>query len=208
MLPQCENASVRSISREVDLAWLAGILDGEGCLELTMKKSPNGKKYLMPKVRVYNTDVRMIEKVSQIYCDHNLVFFYTLGNNGKACSDRTGKPWKTQIGICIASQGSTRKLLELVLPFLGNKRTVSEIIIETIKYVQGLPKGGNTSSYDYSVDEKFIELMGRYKKEHSFYIDPSTIARRAREAFVVIRSGLMGDHEREQKCLPACGCRS
>lgn len=178
-VPQCENLTTRAISREVDLAWLAGILDGEGCLELRMKKAANGKSYLSPKVRIYNTDIRMIEKVSRVYEEHNLVFFYTLGTNGNSISVRTGKAWKTQIGICIASQGTTKKLLQLVLPYLGNKQKIASVIIEVIDFVSGCPKGGNSLRFEYADTDTFKVLWSMYQAEKSFYIDPSTTTRRA-----------------------------
>jgi hypothetical protein len=186
---------MRTISREVQLAWLAGILDGEGCLELTMKKAGNGKRYLSPKIRIYNTDIRMIEKASMIYEDHNLVFFYTLGNNGKSTSVRTGKPWKTQIGICIASQGTTKKLLELVLPYLCNKQRLASIMIEMINFVAKCPKGGNTFRFEYAETDEFKRLWEVYKQEKSFYMDPSTTARRANKR-LMIQSELGSDAER------------
>ena len=185
MLPQSENAEVRSISREADLAWLAGIIDGEGCIELTLKAAKNGKKYMMPKVRIYNTDIRMIEKVSLIYERHNLVFFYSLGNNGEKHSERTGRKWKTQIGICIASQGTTAKLLGLILPYLGNKRKMAEIVIAMVDFLKQFPKGGNTIRYEYSEAEEFKRIWGHYLKEKAFFVDPSTTTRRASSRLMI-----------------------
>lgn len=181
MIPQSKNASLQSISREVELAWLAGILDGEGCLELNMKKAKNGKRYLNPKIRIYNTDIRMIEKVSRIYKSLNLVFFYTLGNNGKHRSPLTGKRWKTQIGICIASQGTTRKLLEIVMPYLVNKKSMAQIIIKVISLVQSCPRGGNHVRYNYTDMDEFKALWSEYETEKGFYFDPSTTTRCAGE---------------------------
>lgn len=186
MLPKCENAEIQSTSREVDLAWLAGILDGEGCLELGMKiAKQNGKKYLSPKVRIYNTDIRMIRKVSNIYEQHNLVFFYTLGTNGQKRSERTGKLWKTQIGICVTSQGSTRKLLELTLPYLGNKQLMAKIMIDLIAFVQKCPKGGNSLRFEYADTDEFKLLWSAYEAEKKFYIDPSTTTRRANASLMI-----------------------
>jgi len=96
MLPQCENAAVRSISREVDLAWLAGIIDGEGCLSLDLKLAGNGKPYLSAKVRVINTDVRMIQKCARVYIDLNVVFYYSIHR-------RTQAHYKDQTAIIVSA---------------------------------------------------------------------------------------------------------
>ena len=172
VVPQCENPQVRSISREVELAWLAGIYDGEGALSLDLKMASNGKNYLTPKVRVYNTDVRMIQKVSQIYKDLGVVFFYNVNLKRAA-------HYKNQIGICVTSQGSCLKVLEAVEPYLANKRDHARAMICVIAYVQGLPKGGNTSSYNYAEDLEFQSYMLMWQGAKDLHIDPSTTTREA-----------------------------
>lgn len=174
MLPQCENAELRSISREVDLAWLAGIIDGEGCLTVDLKMAHNGKLYLQPKVRVINTDVRMIQKVARIYVDLGVVFFYNINKKRAA-------HWKDQTAIVVASQGSSVKVLEAIIPYLANKKVIAETMIAIIKFVQSFPKGGNTSSYDYTVDETFNKLMAQWNADRALHIDPSTTIRKAGE---------------------------
>jgi hypothetical protein len=178
MIPQRENSSLRSISREVDYAWLAGIMDGEGNFQLHVREAHNGKTYFQPKIRVANTDVRMIEKVARIYKDLGCVFFYTI-NKRKRYNDR----WKDQLHIEVASQGSSEKLLRAIIPFLSNKKRMAEIILETILFVQQMPKGGNTLSIDYVNNPIFVDLVSQYEAEKRFYVDPSTTKRRASNVF-------------------------
>ena len=173
-LPQCENASVRSISREVDLAWLAGIIDGEGALSVELKLAENGNAYLLPKVRVYNTDVRMIQKIARIYTEMNVVFFYNLNSKRK-------EHYKNQLGICVTSQGSCLKVLEAAAPHLANKQELARVMVEIIKLVKGLPKGGNVKRSDYDKDPVLLKLMEQWNSAKVFHIDPSTTVRRARE---------------------------
>lgn len=183
---------MQEIRREVDLAWLAGIIDGEGNLTAQVRPGPNGKPYFRPKIRIANTDARMIRKVSEVYVREGVVFFYSAHpQRGK-----DGKVWKTQLNIEIASQGSGRKILEKVIPYLANKKRLAEALLHLILFVQGMPKGGNTLAIDYVSNAEFGRLLTEFREEARWYIDPSTIARRAGEALPVIRSGLMGDHER------------
>lgn len=172
MLPQRENVSVRSISREVDLAWLAGIIDGEGCLTVDLKKADNGKFYLQPKVRVINTDVRMIEKVARIYVALNVVFFYNINKKRK-------DHYKDQTAIVISSQGSSLKVLKAIRPYLANKQKIADAMIEVIEYVQAFPKGGNAISFDYTTDANFKRLLQEFEDARRTHIDPSTTTRRA-----------------------------
>lgn len=174
MLPQCENAPMQSISREGDLAWLAGIIDGEGCLSVDLKMADNGKKYLMPKIRVINTDVRMVQKCARIYVDLNVVFYYNINKKRK-------DHYKDQMAIIVSSQGSSMKVLNAIIPYLANKQEIAIVMLKIIELVQAYPKGGNTSSYDYTADETFIKLMEQWNSERAFHIEPSTTTRKARE---------------------------
>jgi hypothetical protein len=174
MLPKCENVSVRSISREVDIAWLAGIIDGEGCLSVDFKLAENGKNYLSVKIRVINTDVRMIQKCARVYQELGVVFYYNVNRKTKA-------HYKDQTAIIVASQGSCKKILEAIRPHLANKQMVADVMIDIINYVQAFPKGGNTSAYDYINSSGFQTLFAKWNLERKFFIEPSTTSRRAGE---------------------------
>lgn len=171
-IPQRKNAELRSISREVDFAWLAGIIDGEGAISIDLKLAGNGKNYLMPKVRVYNTDVRMIQKIARIYVDMGVVFFYNLNKKRK-------EHYKNQMGICVTSQGSCLKVLEAVEPYLANKQEIAKVMVQIIKFVQSQPKGGNTTSVDYVNHEAFKKMLNDLHDAKVFHIDPSTTTRKA-----------------------------
>lgn len=174
MIPQSKNASLQSIRREVDFAWLAGIVDGEGNFVVSTKKAGNGKDYFMPKIRIANTDVRMIEKIAKIYVSEGYVFFYTINKR-----KRYNGNWKDQLHIEIASQGTSKKLLESIIPYLVNKKKLAEIMLDLINFVKKMPKGGNTKSIDYVNDPTFKGMMAEYESEKKFYIDPSETKRQA-----------------------------
>jgi hypothetical protein len=195
MLPQCDNAAAQSISREADWAWLAGIYDGEGCLSVELKMAGNGKMYVLVKVRVINTDVRMIQKCARIYKRENVVFYYNINKRRKP-------HYKDQMAILVTSQGSCLKVLQGTLPHLANKQPMAEALIALIEFVKSFPKGGNTSSYDYINTETFAALMDRVSREKKFLIEPSTTTRRAGEVCSwegspMIWSGLAGDSKRQ-----------
>lgn len=182
-LPQCENASVRPISREVQLAWLAGIIDGEGNIDGSLgvqKPANSGRRYFEPKVRIMNTDLRMIRRIAEIYIAENLVFFYHFSN---VCRYKNKKPhWKNAMHISICSKGSVKKVLELVVPYLVNKQEVAKAIIKVIDLAQSMPKRGRNSTSECFMDgSEFADLMARFKAEKDWYVDPSTSIRRARE---------------------------
>jgi len=134
-LPKSENVQVRPISREGDFGWLAGIIDGEGNLDFSVQSKPSGQngsrnEYFCPKIRITNTDMRMIKRISEIYVSEKLVFFYAL-NSVKRYKDRK-ETWKNQMEITVASQNSIAKLLHRLLPFLVNKQKIAELMLGTI----------------------------------------------------------------------------
>lgn len=173
VIPKCENAQVRPISREVDLAWLAGIIDGEGAMSAALKMT-SGRFYLDVKVRVYNTDVRMIRKIARIYVENGIKFFYNINAKRKA-------HYKNQLGICIGTKGSSLRILEAVKPYLANKQEWAQAIIDIIGFVNSLPRAGATWSNDYADKDEFKKLMQKCQDAKVFHIDPSTTTRKASE---------------------------
>ncbi len=176
MIPKSKNASLQSIRREVDLAWLAGIIDGEGSFNFSFRKNNNGASYLETKVRISNTDVRMIKKIAEIYERENIVFFYTINKR-----ERYNPKWKDQLHIEMSGQGSIKKLLGMLIPYLVNKQKLAEIIIEMVNLRESLPANGSRRRLNYVEDNRFKDLMTKYEKEKSFYINPSETKRRAGE---------------------------
>jgi len=178
MLPKCENAALRSISREGHIGWLAGIIDGEGNIQASTKKASNGKSYFSPKIRIASSDIRMIERISEIYKENNIVFFYHIKN-----VKRQHPEWLNQLHIEVASQGSCLKVLELVFPFLVNKQAQASAVMNLIKFVQKMPKGGNAKSVDYINTEYFQEMHQKYRSELKWHVEPSTTTRKASNVF-------------------------
>jgi hypothetical protein len=115
-----------------ELAWLGGIIDGEGNFHLGSKPATNNKEYLDVKVRVSSTDMRMIRKISEIYTGLNLRFHFARVNHNRA-------PWKNAISINTTSQRSTLKLLHHVEPFLVNKHDACITMIEILDHVVSFP---------------------------------------------------------------------
>lgn len=183
-LPQRENAQVQSTSREVDLAWLAGIIDGEGNLHALVQEKNSGEgrlKFLCPKVRITNTDVRMIQRISEIYVREGLTFFYALNTVSRYKNKK--ETWRDQLEITIGSQHGVAKVLRLVMPYLVNKRGYASIFLELIEWVSEQPKRGRMSRdvCGYTDRPEFQVFLDRLANERKSLIDPSTTTRRAGE---------------------------
>ena len=188
--------SAGQAGRALDLAWLAGIIDGEGNLHALVQEKRSGSsnrlRFLCPKIRITNTDMRMIQRVSEIYVREGLTFFYALNRVSRY---KNRQPtWKDQLEITVGSQAGVAKLLRLVLPYLVAKQVYASIFLELIEWVQLQPKRGRNSraTESYTDQPKFAAYLERLAQERAFYIAPSTTTLRAGES-LVISSDLMRD---------------
>lgn len=161
---------------QVDLAWLAGILDGEGNFYINRKHNQNGAEYLDMKIRISSTDMRMIKRVSEIYHALNLRFHFAKVNFNRGT-------WKNAISINVGTHGSSAKLIGLVYPFLVNKKVIAQIIQKILAFVMSFPQGGNTTRRNYWNAPEMAQLWDAYSVEKDWYFDPSTTTRKANAIF-------------------------
>jgi len=182
-LPKRKNARVRSISREGDIAWLAGIVDGEGNMQATVQFKKCGsisRQYFEPKLRITNTDVRMIKKVSEIYFREGVIFFYTIN---KVSRYKNKQPtWRDQLEISISGKQGISKMLRILLPHLVNKKRYAELMLETLEWVDAQPYRGRMSAgSNYAESVEFKSKIAAMVEERASFVEPSTTIRRARE---------------------------
>ena len=173
-IPQCENAQMETISR-VELAWLAGIIDGEGCMNLCWNdKRPQMKA----DINVTNTDARIIERVSRIYHKSNIKFHYTLRKRKRFC-----------LSISITGFRSCRKLLGMVTPYLAGKRDQADTMAEYLDYRISIfdstkdqrraENGHFIRTPELQYNEKDQQYLKRLQELKNPPIDPQRLQRRA-----------------------------
>lgn len=97
-----------------DLAWLAGIVEGEG--SLSIKKARRGGKngevqYMQHSISIFNTDKIMMEKVEQILIDLGIYF-------SKYVRQPRGISKLVIEGIVLNRCLEEKKLLEAILPYM------------------------------------------------------------------------------------------
>lgn len=107
-----------------DLAWLAGIWDGEGSIALFTHKEKNGSIKICPTVCVVNTDISIINKVRKILEELgcNFVLQETQPKNS-----RHSIKWT----LTTRNQKYIILFLEAVIPYLYSiKRQKAEILLD------------------------------------------------------------------------------
>lgn len=108
---------------DVEIAWLAGILEGEGCFDF-MSPNKDGKQY--PRIRIEMKDEDIIERV------HGLL--KPLGARGKIRNRKGKLPQhsETYLFSC-ATKSVMAEILPLIHPFMGKRRR--EIIDEQMVFL-------------------------------------------------------------------------
>jgi len=177
-IPTGNNAQVQSISREGDNAWLAGIIEGEGSFQFVDHAGTHKDfVHLRAQIHVYNTDARMIRKISEIYVRNGIRFHYYLQKNPHAINGKDG------IRITAAGYQNMKKLLDLILPYLVSKLDQALLMREYVekRSVSRLRDSRGWLIVDESMREESRWYKAEMKRLKSPPVEPSTTTRRASE---------------------------
>lgn len=143
---------------EVQLAWLAGIWDGEGSILLTKRDVKNERVQITPNVYVGNTDIAIMNEVSKLLELMGCNFHW---------QEKNLKSGKVFFVLQSTNLSTIKRFLEQVNPYLiGTKRHYGE---RTLKYV---------SSRIDKADKKGIQLKHLpYDDEDLSFVCSSTTTR-------------------------------
>ena len=118
---------------DTDLAWLAGLFDGEGCFGLHHKHNNRRKASIGPEITLCNTDGRLLQRSHFIMKQHGLghyIHCYQGRNN-------QNPHWV----IKIYGMKRCKVLLETLLPYLVGKADQALTMLEFINYRFSVPYG-------------------------------------------------------------------
>jgi hypothetical protein len=111
--------------KEIDYAWLSGIVDGEGCITIFRRtnKSSNGNTIISPaaSATITNTNCLMLEKCIKIFDDVGIKYSYLNPRNSN-----TRKVMRVQI----RNYDSLKKFVSIMKPYLVAKKKQLEILEE------------------------------------------------------------------------------
>jgi len=113
--------------KETDLAWLAGIWDGEGSISLYEAKEANGSKKIRPVITCVNTDVNIVNNIQLILLEMgcNIHIHEFTPNN-----PRHSHQWR----FITSNMKTLQTFLRLLLPYLrSEKKARGEIMLRYIE---------------------------------------------------------------------------
>jgi hypothetical protein len=133
--------------KKINLQYLAGFIDGEGCItidKLTRKNKTNNKKCFKLSMSITNTYIKIIEEI------HNQFGRYLIKlQEPKGCKKYKKVIWE---------QSHAVKMVKKLLPYLRLKRKQAKLLIAYWNYRQKPHCNKRTKSY-YNNELKFINKM-------------------------------------------------
>ena len=149
------------LTRTEQLAWVAGIIDGEGSIFLTRSTAKSSGKYYYPQVKICNCNLKMIREVVRI-----------LGLPRKINKIKKVKDYHKQVYYIYYAANDTINVLKLVQPYLIAKQRQARICINLWK-----------------VNKLILEKYGMLTKTGrkiftNYYEMPKELARFLHECFV------------------------
>lgn len=164
--------------RLTDLAWLAGLMDGEGWVGLIRARRPNRNyQRYTASMSFTTTSDRIAGRVHRILSDLDVRVGY---RHREHYTGSDGSPRRPKWEIGTRSNKGTKVVLEAVLPYLTEKRVCAQLVLDYIEWrgAQPAKPGGNAQNIVRGMREKAEEVMAdlRADRERSL---PSTITRLA-----------------------------
>jgi hypothetical protein len=163
---------------EVELAWLAGFLEGDGSMQLTLVNSPKGAKGKAINVWVSfdNTDASVINRIIDIL-DRYGVGHYDGQKFIKPVYKQDGSFYQSKIKIClfvrISKIQSVLKVLSGISPYLtGQKKGQAEIMMRFARKRLEAKGRKEYESADLMIVREFIEMRdGRFAAKNLELLD-------------------------------------
>lgn len=138
-----------------ELAYLAGLWDGEGTITIFKNRSNNGYEKLCPTLGIVNTDLEIINAVLSIL-DKLKVSFHIFEKEGK-------KKDKHKLCYQLTSRNSRyiEVVLQAMLPYLRGKKSQAELVLRFVKkriVLKDKVKSNRQMQYDPSDYQTELQL--------------------------------------------------
>lgn len=99
-----------------DAAYFAGIVDGEGCIQLQPSTNKHGKTYVSARVSIDNTNLAVLERAHTLF--------------GGSIHKKPANKWsKRQLYAWVASGNEALELCRQIVPYMIIKQNQAELLI-------------------------------------------------------------------------------
>ncbi len=133
--------------KDTDLAYLAGLIDGEGTISCSITRTQRGHLALHKQLSIFNTNVLLISWIT--------ARFY-----GKVFSRKRSDVWKEEHQVKWSADDAVL-ILQQVLPYLVIKREQAEIFIALHKTKSYVEVTAEVQDYRQKLVQRLQELNKR-----------------------------------------------
>ena len=156
----CKPGELKAM-QDTDLAYLAGIIDGEGCLGahlINKARNPYGGNVSF-KLAIDNCSICLIEKIQSYYEEMNLKYHMEIGRIRPNSTKQAHR-------IVIYSMYDIAKLLRAIYPYMISKKKEAELMIGWIAKWKSAKNGNRYSFPKPSTIERYtiVQLLKEAKK--------------------------------------------
>lgn len=175
------------MANDLEVGWLAGVIDGEGCISISTDKKANR---LHAQVFLTNSNQELLMKARRIMLEIGVenprLHIHSIGNSKFSYRSNVACH-RIYIGTAL---GMT-KLLQAILPQLTSKRLQAELMLEFLQHRKGRSARVRFTGRDFEIAKAIREvnrpILGALETN-----TPNTA-----EIAVMIESGLHGDMQNE-----------
>ena len=162
-----------------DIAWLAGLLDGDGWVGIIRAKR-SGKDYnrYTASLMMTSTSYRNAARTRQVLEDMGVNVYE---REQPPWYGPDGSPRKRKWNISLRGNADTAIVLRKLIPHMTEKRYCAELVVQYVEWRESCPRshggrgvGSNAVGMRETAD-RFMELMSADRNRH----DPSTTTRLA-----------------------------
>lgn len=155
---------------ELELSWLAGIIEGEGWISLLLyknnQKKGNSTPAFTPCIGMCNTDMIIVEKVKSMFQKLGIKYRYQKRYKGIG-SDGVSR--KELAEISVVSKCNIRILGNAILPYMiGEKKNRVELVMKFLDLRDSKPSSGPYSSYgneEFAIYETLYSYKGKSRSK-------------------------------------------
>lgn len=131
---------------EIERAWLAGIIDGEGSISLFSHQEKSGSIKIKPVVNFVNTDLGIVNEALSIL--HKAGCKPYIVNRRQSIKNQRHKD---VVEVKVSAIPEVKKFLDIVVPYLkGEKKHRAEILL---RYVNRRNEKFQNGDYSYDQDD-------------------------------------------------------
>lgn len=143
-------------NQQVDLAWLAGLYDGEGCIWLGWIQRDSNYRYLIPHVHLTNTSVHTMNAAATVLRRHGVPFNVTVHKQRKS--------QRPLIHIQTNGLKRAKRFLSTIGPYLVGKKAEADLLSE---YIESRLRTPHKAPYS-DREQAIVKQLAQYKRQVHF----------------------------------------